>query len=412
MTFEMFREAVRKDGWVIVRKDGYIYFKRRDTSRADNQGSLYSCHTKDTEKAMETIKQWIVGGFPKTRAEKKVDMLFSDFLYSVWNLESDYFRNAELEGRHMTKSYIEQSRRFVRVYVEDFFKGIRVSKVNENLLNKYFDWLYACKSKHTGRPLARSSIARIKECLLTALKWGRRKGIVEQPIDFLIVCPNISRKPVMARGILTPEETARLILHKWDSKKAYIAFCIAVNCGLRVGEIRALKMSSVGRGYLIVTNSFNDVDGLKSTKNGKSRIVPCPDDVLNLIAEYVSELPENERQSDCYLLSNDIYENQPLEKGYCIKRFYRAMRQCGIERVRTNPLTGQKEYICFHSLRHQTATRWVESGLDIRLIAQAMGHTLEMLEHYSDHFNINDTEKLRSGLLTSGALGVSEHAQI
>ena len=412
MTEELFKEAVKKDGWIIKRKGGYIYFKRRDVTKPDNQGTIYSCHTKDIEKAMVTIKGWIVDGFPQTKAEKKADKNFVDYLYSFWSYDGLYYKTAEFEGRHITKSYIEQNRRFIRIYAAPFFGGVKLSQITEKLLNDFFDYLLNYTSPKTGKPLARGSIARLKACILQPLRWGRQKGQVSQVLDFSVIFPCVGRKPKNKRGILTAEETAILLCHKWKDRKAFIAFSIAVNCGLRVGEIRALKIGNIKNGFIVVSNSFNDYDGIKSTKNGKTRIVPCPDNVLALIADYIRTLPPQEQNADCYLLTHDLHEGEPLNHGYCIKKFYAAMKECGIERERINPLTGETEIICFHSLRHQTATRWVESGLDLRLIAQAMGHTIKMLEHYSNHFNINDMELLRQGLTACNSLGVNPEEKL
>ena len=407
MTIEAFREAVKNDGWLIIQKGGYIYFKRRDTTKANNQGTIYSCRTKNINEAMQIIKKLIAYGYPPSKDEKKADVLFLDYLRNFWTADSLYFKSAEYEGRHITKTYIEQNKRFIRIYAEPFFNGVKLSQINEKILNDFFDFLFSYVSPKTGRPLARSTIAMIKAIIIQPLKYGRQKGQIKQIIDFMIVCPNISRKATRNRGILTREETIILLSHKWDEKKAYIAFTIAVNCGLRVGEIRALKIGNIKNGFIIVSNSFNDYDGLKSTKTGKTRLTPCPDDVLQLIAEYIYNLPPEQRAPDRFLLTDDMDETKPLYKNYFIKKFYKAMAQCGIERERKNPLTGESEYICFHSLRHQTATRWVESGLDLRLIAQAMGHSVEMLEHYSDHFNKNDMATLRQGLTESDRLGAS-----
>ena len=73
MTLEAFREAVKKDGWLIILKGGYIYFKRRDLSKPENQGYTYSCHTKDPEEAMKRIQDWILHGFPLTRENSIFD---------------------------------------------------------------------------------------------------------------------------------------------------------------------------------------------------------------------------------------------------------------------------------------------------------------------------------------------------
>lgn len=405
MTLDFFKESVKNYGWIITRKGGYIYFKRRDKSKVYNQGDIYSCHTKDIQKAMQIIQNWILTGFPLTKKEKIQELTVIDFLNSVWSENSAYCRTAEIEGRHFTKYYLKRSREVVAMYAEPYFKKMKLSELNESVLNGFFEKLYHYKSRYTGNVLARGTIIKIKSAIIVPMRWGRRKGIIKQSIDFSIVAPNLCRKPARNRGILTPEETAILLSHKWEDKKAYIAFCIAINCGLRIGEIRALKIGNIKQNYLIVTNSFNDVDGLKCTKNGKSRIVPCSDSLLKIIADYILTLPPDEQNADCFLLTDDFKSNVPLNKNYCLKGFYNAMAQCGIKRKRKNPLTGENEYICFHSLRHQTATRWVESGLDLRLIAQAMGHTVKMLEHYSNHLDNDAMQILRMGLEQKQLLG-------
>ena len=405
MDLEVFKDAVKGEGWVIRRKGGYICFKRRDVTKPNNQGAVYSCHTKDEQEAIKIIKQWLVSGFPQTAEERKNDVTFAEYLLSFWREDSLYFKNAVYEGRHVTKQYIARNLLYAEKYVVEYFKDIRLSEINEKILNDYFDWLIERGCLRTNKPLARGSIVAIKSCILPPLKWGRRKGIIKQVIDFLMICPNISRKPIYKRGILSAEETLTLLNHKWHNIKAYIAFCIAVNCGLRVGEIRALKIGSFRKGFIIVSHSFNDFDGLKCTKTGNARVVPCPDIVLLLIAEYIQTLPEEERGSDCYILTYDKDASMPLQVNFCKDNFYAEMLRCGIKRSRINELTGEEETICFHSLRHQTATRWVESGLDLRLIASAMGHSVKMLEHYSDHLGIADMESLRNGLLETHTFG-------
>ena len=110
MTLEVFKDAVKNEGWVIQRKDSYFYFKRRDTSRAYNQGAVYSCHTKEAQQAITVIQEWLLTGFPETKKEKKTVILFNDYLADFWSLEGDYFKSAEYEGRRITKKSIFRSR--------------------------------------------------------------------------------------------------------------------------------------------------------------------------------------------------------------------------------------------------------------------------------------------------------------
>lgn len=404
MTLEMFKEAIKKDGWISIRSGGYIYFKRRDLSKFDNQGKVYSCHTKNIDVAMETIKGWLIHGFPLTGKEKENDIFFNDYVYSFWQDESDYVLSAEREGRSITKRYIYDSRLLYKRHCEQFFKNKKLSEINETILNDFIKFLFSSKTK-SGGLLSNGTIKRIKNIVLVAVRDGRKKGIIKQLIDFSVIESNIKHVAIKPRGILTKEEVLMLVNHEWSNKSAYLGFLIAVTCGLRIGEIRALKIGSIQNGFLIVSHSINSVDGFKCTKTGKSRLVPCPETLLKLIADYVETLPESERGLDKFLFLDIFSKNaMPFSNDFFKYSFYKSMKECGIERIRENPFTGKKEYICFHSLRHYVATKWVETGIDLRLIAAAMGHSVAMLQHYSNHLQLNDMQKLKSQLTACGAL--------
>lgn len=406
MTLKTFKEDYKEEGW-IFQNNGYWYFKRRDTTKKNNQGDIFSCKTKDDQEAMKIIKGWIKDGFPQTKKDKENDILFNDYLLNFWSEKSDYYKKASIEGRHVTKNYFKKTRQAMQKHVTPFFKGVRLSEIDEKILNDFFSEL-TNDTNPKGELLSNGTLKGIKSSITTALRYGREKTIIKQVIDFTIIFPNLKAKEKHHRGILSEEETQAIINFEWESPKAYLYFCIAINTGMRLSEIRTLKFGSISEHYITVKTSYNDVDKLKCTKTGKIRLTPITNEMYYQICAYRLSLPIDERSDDCFIFADDEDKSKPCGACFARRHFYRVLNKLGIPRFRINPDTEQEEEICFHSLRHQTATRWASSGLDMRMIAEAMGHSTTMLQHYSDHFNRKNVETLANDLDKCGALGIQK----
>lgn len=365
-----------------------------------NHSIGHNFKTTDLDAAIKVIQKWI-----NIRHEKRDgDIQFVDFLKKFWSADSEYFKSAEYEGRHLAALTLKNNQGIVLNYVEKYFKGMTLSDIDEDNLNDFFRW--CTEHPQRQRSLSTGALKKIKTCVVVPLRWARQKKIITHVIDFSVVLPCLGSARIYHRGILTEEEQHLLVNHKWKNQKAYLAFFIAINCGLRLGEIRALTVADVTPSFITVNKSYNYADGLKSTKTGKSRIVPCTLEVYTRVREYIQTLPLAERQDDCLIFANENNKSIPINENYCTHYFYNEMERLGIKRVRINPENGMEETICFHSLRHQCATRWISSGIDARRVAKAMGHSIRMLQNYSDHFTKKEIETLGNELSQKGLLGV------
>lgn len=199
---------------------------------------------------------------------------------------------------------------------------------------------------------------------------------------------------------MTETEEKSLLDYKWENKKAYLGFEIAYYCGLRLGEIRALRFSDFVNGFIKVKRAYNDIDKLKETKTGACRSVPCPDSLVKQIFDFKKENKLMDRDLIFYNTSNKAI---PVDENYFTRNFYSVLKKLKIPRIRFNSETNLTETICFHSLRHQTATRWVSSGLDLRVIAKAMGHSpLILQQRYSNHYDQEIMNDFRKKLIEKG----------
>ena len=144
--------------------------------------------------------------------------------------------------------------------------------------------------------------------------------------------------------------------------------------GLRFGELTALSPSSVGvDGSLSVNHSYiclNGVFQLSDTKNHQSRTVPLPDQVAELLLDYV----KSRRGKDLLFASSS---ETPLDNGNWRRdALTPASRRAGLDIVRP------------HDLRDTAATIAIAAGSTPTMVAAMLGHqdASVTLRHYIGFF--------------------------
>jgi integrase len=191
------------------------------------------------------------------------------------------------------------------------------------------------------------------------------------------------------KGILTREELMKLFKeenrdHIWPEELHFIINYLAASTGLRIGEILALRTKSISNNQLIVTNSYSPEDGLKSTKNGKTRIIPLNQKLKDMLVDLCKG-----KQDDAFLFSSSNGQ-KPMCHKTIYRRFWHALEIVGIskeERKRRN--------ITFHSYRHGVNTMLLEKGLLPETVRLMLGHSApSMTAHYS-HIQLPDIIKIQ-----------------
>jgi integrase len=190
------------------------------------------------------------------------------------------------------------------------------------------------------------------------------------------------------KGILTIEEVKKLIKEEsrgqiWPEKIHFIINYLAVSTGLRLGEILALRPDDLSNEKLTISHSYNTDDGLKCTKNGKSKIIPLPSKLKSLLTDLC-----NGKQPEEYLFSSS---NGLKPMGYRTvhKRFEKALESIGIDKEER-----KRRNIVFHSYRHFVNTVLLQSRIPPETVRYIMGHSgSSMTGHYA-HLELPDIFKI------------------
>ena len=180
-----------------------------------------------------------------------------------------------LRGGAPSRGWVDLQRSVLLKYLWPEFGNLKLNEISSSLIEA---WIVKLKKENR---LASRSINSYYSVLQTIMKEAYRCDHI--PVN---PCLRVKKLKVNSdrREILTLEEFDKIFsessIHKiWDNKiMYYTAALIAGVCGLRMGEVQALRKSSVDldKRLLTVDSSWGRQYGLKSTKTKESRIVPFP----------------------------------------------------------------------------------------------------------------------------------------
>lgn len=220
-----------------------------------------------------------------------------------------------------------------------------------------------------------------------AIEWGILK---ENP------CTNVKKPASERRGgkeLMCMEEIIKLfeLYDKEENLMHKSAFYLAIGCGLRNSEIRALTTDDIDfdKNTISVNKQIAEiykngvlVEDVSTTKTVSSnRVIYAPEFVMQCLNEYIKSMP--------YIpITKQIFwshvTRKPITKCCLSKRFKSILLN--------NNLTEIK----FHDLRHLQATLLISANVNIQAVAKRLGHstirtTMETYVH-----NIQEVDKVTS----------------
>jgi len=247
---------------------------------------------------------------------------------------------------------------FINVHSKVNKKSWQSDRYNLNSLCKFFGgkYLYEIKvkdiedfklerSKTVSPATVNRELATLKTLFNKAVLWDKLKETPAKAVTFL-------REPKGRVRFLEREEIVKLLSN--CNKKLRPILVIALNTGMRRGEILGLKWSDVDLKRAILT--------LHDTKNGEKREVYINEQVKTALIR----IPRN-AQSPYVLCGSNGKPYQDIRKS-----FWTALRKSDI-----------KEFH-FHDLRHTFASQLVMAGIDLNTVRELLGHKdIRMTLRYS-----------------------------
>lgn len=150
--------------------------------------------------------------------------------------------------------------------------------------------------------------------------------------------------------------------HGSEKRWVYIVYLLAINTGLRAGEIWGLMPKDImhDRERLYISRQLDLMSGeLRLPKGGKTRYVPCNDQLLEELTSLIT--------------SCDVASDRTIfrsAKG-CHVDHHNFINRIFLQDVRE--WEGKK--IRFHDLRHTATTLMLQSGVPIKDVQMICGHS-------------------------------------
>lgn len=164
------------------------------------------------------------------------------------------------------------------------------------------------------------------------------------------------------------KEEVRQLLDSTDNLKHKAILMTIYSCGLRLSELLNLKIRDI--------RSSDKIIRINQSKGNKDRIVPLSDKLLETLREYYQ----------VYKPADYLIEGA---KG---NRYSERSVQLVLKKALTKAKIKTEGTV--HTLRHSYATHLIQSGIDIRIVQELLGH--ENIKTTMIYTHITDIDKGRT----------------
>ena len=302
-----------------------------------------------------------------------------------------YAESIQGKSSHTVDEYYYDLRTFYR-YLATYFNIVEVDcdcekidiniitidtlkKVDLNVLYDYIDYLN--RSRHNSPSTRARKVASLK----TFFKFLHSKA------KLLDTNPTAELESVKINKLLpkhfTLDDSINL-LDAVDGRNAIRDYCILtlfLNCGMRLSELVGINITDIQKDKLTVIG-----------KGGKERTIYLNDACMNAINSY---LPERNKIKVTAKDRNALFVS---ERG---QRISRRTIQYAVEKYVKKIGLDPRKYTT-HKLRHTAATLMHQSGVDIRVLQEILGHKqLSTTEIYTHVSNDSIREAVKSNPLSS-----------
>ena len=233
-----------------------------------------------------------------------------------------------------------------------------------------------CLLKDLQKQLARSTVQVIFRILNKCLNRAKKKGKINaNPFSELII-PKAKQSKIRA---LTLKEQRKMMSVASHEKKGYgIPALLALQSGMRIGEIAALQWSDIDfdTNLISVAHTYQRIPAIKEFKKTRLiftdskteasvRVIPISIELKNLLLKHRKHSKGN------FVFST---KGKPCEPRLLTYHFHRIREKAKLVTIH------------FHQLRHTFATRCLEANKDISSVSALLGHasTQMTLDTYVD----------------------------
>ena len=350
-----------------------IYYARFKTEKGWTTGKNTGCTSREAAERwaleqIETGKIQLPGGPVPT---------LDGWAAGFFGVDGRYDKAKKARGRELSQTYVKNLDRHYNKYLSPAFGKKRIDQITPLELEQFFLNLY----NREKDPISGSTVNGVLRAARALFSEAERLEVIyRNPAARVGRFAEKSR----TRGTLTQSELDKLFaldaLHNvWSGERLpYLISMIAVGCGLRHGEVVALRPSDFVAGVVVVSRSYDKASGaFKAPKWNSIREMPAPERITEEVECYAAE--KGIGPNDLLFPSSET--TRPIAAHIVLDSLRDAMEVIEISREAQKR---ENRFLDLHSLRHTYVSRLRAGDVPDWQIMRAAGHkSLKMTDHYT-----------------------------
>lgn len=244
--------------------------------------------------------------------------------------------------------------------------------------------------------LSPRTVHHCRRVMLTAMDQAVKWDLLKRNPVALTRPPKVEKQQMEA---FDAPQTA-IMLDDFRENRVFIPALLAALCGLRRGEILALRWRDIdmAAATIAVRQSAEQVGTVvryKETKSGKSRVVALSSSVIeelkrHRLAQAEEQLKIGIRPDEASFVVAQI-DGSPLKPVSLTHEWTRLLAKTSLPRIR------------FHDLRHSHATQLLAAGVHPKIASERLGHstigiTLDLYSHVMPGMQANAAEQVDAAI--------------
>jgi integrase len=276
---------------------------------------------------------------------------------------------------------VERYSEIVDEYLRPALGNALLSKLQPLLISSAYDKIRGSRTKGHG-PLSPRTILHCHRVLSAALRQAVRWRLLPYNPAADIKPPKVERRKVLTYTLTETADLLDTLRGSW----MHVPALLAVLCGMRRGEIAAVRWGSVDldKGRLAVVQSAEQTKAgvrYKEPKSGQARTVALSAGVVSELRAHRASQAENLLQlgirlgADAFVVAQA--DGSPYDPDSISKEWRLRIIKSGLPRIR------------FHDLRHTHASHMLASGVHPKIASERLGHsrvgiTLDLYSHVTE----------------------------
>ena len=292
-------------------------------------------HEKTAEKLLNKIRAEIDDGVFQPRS------YFPESPLSISAYALQWLKVIEVSKKTL-RDYGTAVNRYINVY----FKDTDIRHIRHNDLKEFYKWIQ-------GSP-------KWKYNVMGVLRTMMQQAYANEDLTRLPPFPKLTYDPQEEIRFLTIDQQEKVLGAIPERHQAI--FRIAMEYGLRVGEIRALKKDCVTEDEIIIKRSFSDNDLMECTKTKRIRKYK--------ITSYVRTILDALPPRFSFIFCRD--DGKPYTNKDLNKIWHKGCKEVNVE------------IKLYNAIRHSLGCQLLNEGKDLSLVQEILGHTRsEMTKRYA-----------------------------